>query len=218
MKSLRFLLVAVVLAPVAFADLAADADAILEKNCRVCHGAAMQQSGLDLRTREKILQGGERGAGVVPHNLRGSWIWRLVSHAVKPEMPPGSKLPDADLETLRKWIEAGAPLPEKALTDEEAAKRAALAKLEERPITEQERQWWAFQPPAKVEPPAGAANPIDGFLDAALAANGLEPAPEADKRRLVRRDLPGLDRSSSERPSKSGLFSRTTTPRHSRIS
>ncbi len=155
----------------------------------------MQQSGLDLRTRDQILQGGERGAGVVPHNPQDSWVWRLASHAGKPEMPPGSKLPDGDLETLRKWIEAGAPLPEKALSDEEAAKLAALAKLEERPITAEERSRWAFQPPKRVDPPSGAANAIDGFLNAALAKKGLEAAPAADKRTLVRRvylDLIGL--------------------------
>ncbi len=189
------LLTVFVLTPLAFAGLAEDADAVLEKNCRVCHGAAMQQSGLDLRTRDGILKGGERGPAVVPHNLADSFLWRFASHQDKPEMPPGSKIADAELATLRKWIEAGAPLPEVAASDEEAAKKAALAKLEERPITDQERHWWAFVPFKKIDPPVKAANPIDGFLNAKLAAEGLEPAPAADKRTLVRRvylDVIGL--------------------------
>ena len=97
--------------PAARADLATDAYQILEKNCQMCHGAAVQMSGLDLRTREKALVGGERGAAIEPTNLESSFLWRFVTHEQKPEMPPGSKLDDKDIETLRKWILAGAPFP-----------------------------------------------------------------------------------------------------------
>ena len=142
---LEFALIALCLSPLSAADLAEQADSILERNCRMCHGAAMQQSGLDLRTREKTLLGGERGAAVMPQNFGKSWLWKLVTHSVKPEMPPGRKLADEDIELLRKWILAGAPFPESARTDEEAARLEALKKLEERPITEEERAWWAFR-------------------------------------------------------------------------
>ena len=104
------------------AGIAEDADAVLEENCRVCHGAAMQQSGLDLRTRESILKGGERGAGMVPHYPERSWILRLASGEVNPTMPPGGKLSPQDLAVLTDWIEAGAPLPSPAEGSEEAAK------------------------------------------------------------------------------------------------
>lgn len=181
--------------PASAADLAERADAILEKNCRVCHGAAMQQSGLDLRTREKTLVGGERGPAVEPANLGRSWLWRLVTHDVKPEMPPGGKLADEDIEVLRKWIVAGAPFPARAQTNEEAARLEALRKLEERPVTEEERAWWAFQQPERPPVPSDASNAIDYFLDAKIREMGLRPAPQSDKRALVRRvylDLIGL--------------------------
>ncbi|MBI3279687.1 MAG: hypothetical protein HYZ57_07600, partial [Acidobacteria bacterium] len=42
-------------------DLPRQAAAILEKNCLVCHGQALKSSGLDLRTRESILKGGDGG-------------------------------------------------------------------------------------------------------------------------------------------------------------
>ncbi|MBI1356364.1 MAG: DUF1553 domain-containing protein [Acidobacteria bacterium] len=182
--------------PVFAEDLAEKAYGILEKNCQACHGAAMQMSKLDLRTRDQALAGGERGPAVKPGNLERSWLWRVASHSVKPEMPPGGKLADEDLETLRQWIMAGAPFPEAAQTDEEAARKAALKKLEERPITPEERQWWAFVPPVRHDPPgAQDANPVDAFLAARLAEKGLTPSPEADPRTLVRRlylDLLGL--------------------------
>ena len=178
------------------ADLAEQANGILKEHCQMCHGAAVQQSGLDLRTREKILTGGERGAAVTGASLSGSWLWKLVTHNVKPFMPPGSKLPDAQIEVLRKWIMAGAPMPEAAVSDEEAERLEALRKLEERPVTEEERSWWAFVEVERPRVPGGGeSHPVDGFLEARLREHGLERSGAADKRTLARRlylDLTGL--------------------------
>ncbi len=178
------------------AGLAEQANAILEQECQMCHGAAIQQSGLDLRTRERILTGGERGPAVVGSNPSISWLWRLVNHQVKPNMPPGKKLGDDQIEVLRQWINAGAPMPEGPLSDEEAQRLEALKKLEERPITEEERSWWAFVPPARTPIPGiDAAHPVDAFLGAKLQEQSLAPAPEASRRTLARRlylDLTGL--------------------------
>ncbi len=185
----------------AAADLAEEANAILQENCRMCHGAAMQQSGLDLRTRAGILQGGERGPAVTGANPGRSWLWKLVTHRTKPSMPPGGKLPDEQIEVLRKWIMAGAPMPESAVSDEEAERLAALKKLEERPITDEERQWWAFRKPVRPAVPGGKENAIDAFLSAALREKGLQPGSRADKRTLLRRvylDLIGLPPSPEE--------------------
>lgn len=55
---------------------------------------------------------------------------------------------------------------------------------------------WSLRAPVEVRVPAGRAmNPVDRFLDAALAGRGLEVLPEADRRTLIRRvslDLTGL--------------------------
>ncbi len=55
---------------------------------------------------------------------------------------------------------------------------------------------WAFRPVARPEvPKASASNPIDAFLARSMQSNGLSPAPEADRRTLIRRvtfDLIGL--------------------------
>ncbi|MDB5353322.1 MAG: hypothetical protein JWN86_4569 [Planctomycetota bacterium] len=56
---------------------------------------------------------------------------------------------------------------------------------------------WAFRAVVRPEVPKAAhgSNPIDAFLDRALASEGLAAAPEADRRTLVRRlsfDLIGL--------------------------
>ena len=185
----------------AAADLAEEANVILKQNCQMCHGAAMQQSGLDLRTRADILQGGERGPAVTGANPGRSWLWKLVTHQVKPSMPPGRKLPDEQIEVLRKWILAGAPMPASTISDEEAERLAALKKLEERPIADEERQWWAFQKPVRPAVPGGKENAIDGLLRAALREKGLQPGLRAGKRTLLRRiylDLIGLPPSPQE--------------------
>src|SRR6266516_921129 len=82
---------------------------ILKNNCFACHGAA-KTSGLDLRSRETMLAGGQRGPAVTPSNLRRSLLFSFVSHEAEPNMPPGKKLPDADIATLREWILNGADL------------------------------------------------------------------------------------------------------------
>jgi mono/diheme cytochrome c family protein len=183
-------------------DLEGSAYAILKKNCFVCHGS-VKTSGLDLRTRDSILKGGERGPSIDPASAERSLLYQLVSHEQKPAMPPGQKLSDSDIETLRQWIEAGALLDsvEEARPPTDHQRLAELAKLEERPIKPEERKYWAFQRPKRVEPPTLAKHPIDSFLLAGLKAKGLKPSPEADRRTLIRRaflDLIGLPPSPEE--------------------
>ncbi len=189
--------------PVAAADgLSLQAYSILKKNCFGCHGAAVKMSKLDLRTRASIVAGGERGPAVIPTNPDRSPLYVFTSHQQKPAMPPGQKLSDADLDVLRRWILAGAELPDAEQPKEGALDRtAALAKLEERPITPEERLFWAFQPPVRRTPPATAANPIDAFLLSAMQAKGLSPSPRAGRRTLIRRaylDLTGLPPTTEE--------------------
>lgn len=182
------------------ADLAADALAILKKNCITCHGAGLKASHLDLRTREAALAGGERGEAMVPNYPEKSRLYLLATHQQNPAMPPGSKLADTDLETLRKWILAGAPWPDVATTGNEAEAKAALAAMEERPIAPEERAFWAFRKPVRPTVPGGG-NPVDAFLRAKWRELGLRPAAQADARTLVRRaylDLTGLPPTTEE--------------------
>lgn len=61
-------------------------------------------------------------------------------------------------------------------------------------------KYWAFRPIARPVPPSGVdatwvANPIDAFILAKMASAGLQPAPAAEKRTLIRRvclDVLGL--------------------------
>ena len=70
-------------------------------------------------------------------------------------------------------------------------------------VTDQQRKWWSFQPLQPVDAPKvtdkryahWAKTPIDNFILANLVKSGLTPAPQADRRALIRRatyDLTGL--------------------------
>ena len=70
-----------------------------------------------------------------------------------------------------------------------------------RPITPQDRRWWAFQPLQQSTPPANTsadpahAHPIDQFITARAAEKDLQLNPRAARRTLIRRasfDLTGL--------------------------
>jgi hypothetical protein len=176
--------------------LSEQARAILEKNCVSCHGASLKMSGLDLRTRQSIVSGGSRGPSVEPANPDRSLLYKLITHELKPTMPPGQRLPDADIDVLRRWIVAGAVLEESAAGDAaEANRKAQLAKLEERPVTPEERNFWAFRKPVRHQPLSGADHPIDAFLAQTWKTKALKPSPRADAPTLIRRaylDLVGL--------------------------
>jgi mono/diheme cytochrome c family protein len=191
-------------------DISRQAYAILKKNCFACHGAT-RTSGLDLRTAESVRAGGEGGPVIVPFEASESRLYLFINHAEKPAMPPGKKLPDADIETLRRWIETGASFggfentAASASNEKRKTEPAEVeAAIEERPITTEERRYWAFQQLQRTDPPLitnknpnppNPPNPIDAFLLAAMKAKGLSPSPQADRRTLIRRaylDLTGL--------------------------
>jgi len=177
-------------------ELSTRAYDILKSNCFACHGAN-KTSGLDMRTRESMLTGGQRGPAITPANLRRSLLFAMASHTIEPSMPPGKKLPDADIETLRQWILAGAELNGVAAPAEQKAEEQ---KIEERAITEEERKFWAFQKPQRPAPPRVTdatwnRNPIDAFLRKTMADRKVKPSAQANRRTLIRRaylDLLGL--------------------------
>ena len=99
-------------------------------------------------------------------------------------MPPtGKRLSAGEIETIKKWIDAGADWPD-ALAGKDDAKL----------------RHWAFQPPLrpalpKVKDEPWVRTPIDRFILARLEKEGLKPSSEADRVTLIRRlslDLIGL--------------------------
>ena len=148
---------------------------LLQSSCVKCHGATTQKGKLKLDTAAGALRGGETGAAFVPGKSSDSLLIQTIegAHADIPKMPyKRPPLDPAQIARLKRWIDEGAKAPGN-----------------EKPSDDRH---WAFVPPVK-KPMAG--NPIDGFIRARLAKEGLSPSPEADKPSLIRRvylDLLGL--------------------------
>ncbi|QEH38431.1 Planctomycete cytochrome C [Aquisphaera giovannonii] len=156
--------------------------AVLAGSCVSCHNADQKKGKLDLSRLATALAGGESGPAIVPGKSAESL---LVEKVEAGEMPPKGRLDPAQARALRAWIDAGASYPAEPL----APPRAGA-------------DWWSLRPIRRPGPPmpvaadAGLArNPIDLFLLAELRRKGIDPAPEADRRDLIRRlsfDLIGL--------------------------
>lgn len=169
-----------------FRDFEKDVAPLLTAKCVGCHSGSEAKGGLDLTSREKLVAGGESGAGVLSGQPDESPIWQRVS---ADEMPPKHPLSNNEKAILKAWITAGAKWsggaldPLKLSTDSRAG-----------------YDWWSLQPLKKVNVPAATngskvREPIDVFVQARLHAKGLESSTPAERRVLIRRltfDLIGL--------------------------
>lgn len=81
---------------------------VLRQHCLGCHGNDKQKGGLNLATFAAAMQGGSSGAVVAPGDPDKSRLFTLASHKEEPKMPPkADRIPEAQLNTLRLWIEQG---------------------------------------------------------------------------------------------------------------
>ncbi len=100
----------------------ADVLPILTTYCFTCHGQSSPKLGLDLRTAASTLKGSHNGPVVVKGSPEESLLWQKVSSRAMPPAIYGQKIPDGDMEIIKKWIAMGAPSDEAANA---AAKEAA---------------------------------------------------------------------------------------------
>ncbi len=150
---------------------------VLANNCYACHGPANPAAGLRLDSIEAILQ----HKALVPGNPDASLLIKAVRQTGPLKMPQGGKLKPEEIADLEAWVKMGAPWP---------------AAVPPNPGLD----FWSLQPVRKppiprVHHPAWVRQPLDAFVLAALESKHLKPAPEADRRTLLRRvtyDLTGL--------------------------
>jgi mono/diheme cytochrome c family protein len=157
---------------------------ILQARCVKCHGEGKLEGGLDLRRKFLLAKGGDSGAALVEGKPEESLLIEKIS---KGEMPPKEegKLDDKQIDVIRRWVAAGAPL----VGDKEPPLEAAEAPSR---ITAEDRKFWSFVSP--VRPPLPVVKnadrvrtAIDVFLIARLEEKQLSFAPDAPKEVLLRR-------------------------------
>ncbi|MEN9361656.1 MAG: hypothetical protein RL095_3191 [Verrucomicrobiota bacterium] len=166
-------------------DYSREVQPLLAAKCYHCHGPDASHRKADLRLDERTallkFVGEEGQRALVPGKPEESELMRRIeTHDEDERMPrnAGNRLSGAEIATLRRWIQEGAPFA----------------------------PFWAFEAPQQREPPAvtdpgWCRNDIDRFIFAALEAKRLKPAAEADRAVLLRRlsfDLTGLPPSPAE--------------------
>jgi Protein of unknown function (DUF1553)/Protein of unknown function (DUF1549)/Concanavalin A-like lectin/glucanases superfamily/Planctomycete cytochrome C len=159
---------------------------LLMRRCLDCHSGPKPKGDLDLSRRKPALK------AVTPGKPEDSALYQRVRDN---EMPPKKPLPEAERKLLRDWIAGGAvwgsdPIdPFRLTTDHRAG-----------------QDWWSLQPVQRPSLPSSRTsgwvrNPIDAFILTRLEKANLSPAPEANRRTLIRRlsfDLLGLPPSPEE--------------------
>jgi hypothetical protein len=170
--------------PAAEVDYVREVKPIFSARCFACHGAVRQKAGLRLDALPLIHKGSKYNPVIVPGKSDESLLIDAVLGKDHERMPPkeeGEALTAKEIATLRAWIDQGAKGPNE-------------------PIPEDPRRHWAFRAPVRPPVPhvAGtqaSVNPVDAFVIAARAWQGVRPNPPADRALLLRRvylDLIGL--------------------------
>ncbi|MFO0903951.1 MAG: PSD1 and planctomycete cytochrome C domain-containing protein [Pirellulales bacterium] len=164
---------------------------LLAKRCYACHGALQQKGGLRLDTAAALRVGGESGSPIASDSPDASLLLKVVTGEAGFRMPPaneGAPLTAAEVDLIRKWLQAGAPAPPNEAPQTPPAEH------------------WSYRAPQNATPPIAADDrwsrgPVDAFLLHAQRQAGVQPRPVASRATLLRRvtlDLTGLPPAADE--------------------
>lgn len=159
-------------------DFLRDIRPLLSDNCFACHGpdSSSRFAGIRLDNPGDAFAETTNGKLIVSGQPNESLIFQRISAEDSARrMPPsysGKELTSEQVAMVRQWIDAGAPWEDS----------------------------WILSNPTRPKLPtvsdnAWVRNPIDAFVLTRLDDAGLKPAPEANRRTLIRRlalDLTGL--------------------------
>jgi hypothetical protein len=166
---------------------------ILSDKCFACHGvdAKKREAKLRLDTDTAYKSNDDGDVAITPGDLSKSEVWERITSTDKDDIMPPAKahktLTAAQKETIKRWIEQGAPY----------------------------QKHWAFEEPVKAPVPVLGAQSsvlsnlpagrsigaIDAFIAQRLEKERLQFSPEADRETLIRRvtfDLTGLPPTAAE--------------------
>jgi hypothetical protein len=159
---------------------------LLSEHCYQCHSsrAGSSEGELFLDSQQGWTTGGDSGPAVIPRDVDASLLMRAVRYSdAELQMPPDQKLSKDQIERLERWIRLGAPAPR------DDSLRAMHHPNPADPIAG--REHWAFRPLDDAMPVAASSDwprsSIDDYIGARLQEANLRPAPDADRRELVRR-------------------------------
>ncbi|HEU0140850.1 MAG TPA: DUF1549 domain-containing protein [Bryobacteraceae bacterium] len=136
------------------ASFARDVQPIFNARCAACHTGSEAQAGLRLHTRAEMLKGGVSGPAIVAGSSANSLLVARITGEKQPLMPlAGKPLSAAEIDVIRRWIDAGAPGP------------GAI----------EEPSWTPVLSPRRPDVPENTSfrNPIDRFMAAYFQKAGV---------------------------------------------
>lgn len=152
MRVLAYLAVAVALqAAPAYKNVAA----IFSERCFGCHASKVKMGSLNLEDYDGLKQGGNHGQIVIAGKGDESRLYLMVAGKASPAMPmDGTKLSPEQIDTIKGWIDAGAPgpVPGEAVP---TAHAASIPKIEPRVPLKPQIFDLAFSPDGKLIALAG---------------------------------------------------------------
>ena len=169
---------------------------LLIEKCGDCHGPDEQESALRVDTWAGIAEGGKGGPLVMPGKPNGSLLIVAVNYQDNDlRMPPDGRLSKQEVADLKRWIEIGAPHPDR-LNSTTTIQPRRTSEID----FESAREFWSLQPVKRPTVPADdvsgrAQTDIDRFVIAKLADKGLDLSTPTDRTTLIRRltfDVTGL--------------------------
>jgi ankyrin repeat protein len=94
-------------------DFVRDVKPLLQKRCWGCHGPDQQMGSFRLDQKERALISGRGVPAIVPGASYQSLMYRRISSdELGPQMPLTGPLGAREIETIKRWIDAGAPWPD----------------------------------------------------------------------------------------------------------
>ena len=147
-----------------------------------CHGLKKQESGLRLDSLPAARKGGElAGPAINLDRPLQSPLLRAIRHEGDLAMPPQEKLSPPEIQAVTRWLQSGAPWPQRDVSPTQRPDPA-----------EAWRDHWAARPVKPQRVPSVRAEdrvytPLDAFVLANLEQAGIAGSPLADSRTLIRR-------------------------------
>ena len=162
---------------------------VLVSECYECHSGKKAKGGLKLDWRGAIEKGGDTGPAIVAGDAAKSLLIQTIRHEdADLKMPKnGAKLDDGVIADFVAWVNMGAPDPR----NQPPSGQLAGAPTWDATLALR-KAWWSFQPrkQSAIPTPTDAKwsdHPVDRFLLAKMESRGLQPAPDADPRTVIRR-------------------------------
>ncbi len=107
---------------------------LFENHCYECHGFNNRKGGLQVKTRDMLLQGGSSGSAIVPGNPEESLLIQAVRYSSDAlQMPPSGKLDPMQISDLENWVRMRAPWPADQITAALGPPNQKLVKLHYKP-------------------------------------------------------------------------------------